>query len=381
MAAIVGIGHTDYTSKSGRSTLALAAEACQLAVEDAGLTLDTIDGIGTFHLNDSTSTGAVATATGVPQLTWTLDWLAGGNAPAALIGQAAAAIDRGEANAIVCFRSMNGRSGRRLGGSGFEPAAGGAAQYYQPMGLSSYPQRMAMWCRRHMIKHGTTQEQLGAVAMSARDYASKNERAMQRTPLTMDDYLDSRWIVEPLRLLDICLESDGACAVVVASDAVAQGCRPSPISILSAASFAGSGPGLDLGDLLTWDDLTTNYCRGLAPRLFGQAGVTPEDVDVAEIYDCFTFTVLLTLESLGFFDPGDAGEYFENGGGQLGSPLPVNTNGGLLSEAYIHGMNTVYEAVEQLRGDAGPRQVQGAKVALVTSGAWTIGSGLILGRQ
>jgi acetyl-CoA acetyltransferase len=203
---------------------------------------------------------------------------------------------------------------------------------------------------------------------------------MQRVPLTMDAYLESRWIVEPFRLYDICLETDGACAVVVASDDVARSCRTTPVSVLSWGLFGGAGPGLDLGDLLEWDDLTHNYGRGLADGLFGRAGISMSDVDVAEIYDCFTFTILLTLESLGLFAPGEAGAYFESGGGRLGSELPVNTHGGLLSEAYIHGMNTVYEAVEQLRGDAGERQVEDAEVALVTSGAMTIGSGMILGR-
>jgi acetyl-CoA acetyltransferase len=235
-----------------------------------------------------------------------------------------------------------------------------------------------MWCRRHMVRYGTTSEQLGHVAVEFRKNAARNERAMKRQPITLADHQASRMIVDPFHLLDICLESDGACAVLVTSAERARDLRHKPVYIMGAAYGGGPNQGDDLFDAIRWPDHTQNFTKYIADELWSSAEVSPDDVDVAEIYDCFTYTVIMGLEGLGFCPPGEGGRFVEDGGIAFESKLPVNTHGGLLSEAYIHGFNHVFEAVEQLRGTAGPRQVADAEIALTTAGAMTCGSALVL---
>jgi acetyl-CoA acetyltransferase len=231
-----------------------------------------------------------------------------------------------------------------------------------------------------MVKYGTTTKQLGAVAVTCRGNACLNERAMMRTPMTMEDYEKAPVIAEPFRVFDCCLQSDGACAVVVTSAERAKELKQKPVYIMGAAE--GSGPygrGGMWGNY--WPDHAECYAKYVAPDLFNMAGVTPRDIDVAEIYDCFTYSVIVQLEDFGFCKKGEGGAFVEGGRIQLGGELPINTCGGLLSEAYIHGLNLVVEAVSQLRGDAGSRQVKDAEIALVTAGgAATTGSALILRR-
>jgi acetyl-CoA acetyltransferase len=239
---------------------------------------------------------------------------------------------------------------------------------------------MAMWCRRHMIRYGTTAEQLGEVAVTCRANATLNSRAMQRDPMTMDDYMASRFIVEPFRLLDICLESDGACAVLVTSADRAKDMAKPPVYVMGAAYGGGPNQGEDLFDAIRWPEHAENYAKYIAEDLWGGAGVSPKDVDVAEIYDCFTYSVLMQLEGLGFCNEGEGGSFVQGGRIARDGELPINTHGGLLSEAYIHGFNHVIEAVSQLRGDAGERQVRDAEIALTTAGAMTCGSAMVLRR-
>jgi acetyl-CoA acetyltransferase len=309
-----------------------------------------------------------------------LDWLGGGNVASAVVGAADAVIRAGQAHTVIVYRAMNGRSGRRLGGTGEALDTSGAREFMVPVGWTTYPQHIAMWCRRHMECYGTTSEQLGRVALVSRQHAGLNPHAQQREPLTLEAYLDSPMIVEPFRLLDICLETDGACALVVTSVERAQHLARPPVGILSCAYGGRRAPGTDLDDDLAWPEMSANFTGAIRDRLFGQAGVTVADIDVAEIYDCFTYSVLMALEGLGFVGPGEAGPYVEQPSSLvLGGDMPVNTHGGLLSEGYIHGLNHVVEATRQLRGEATGRQVDGAEVALVTGGAMTVGSGLILG--
>jgi len=230
-----------------------------------------------------------------------------------------------------------------------------------------------------MEKYGTKQEHLAAIAISQRESALLNERAIQRKPLTLQDYMASRVIAEPFHLFDMSLETDGACALLVTSAPRARNCRKKPVYVRSAGHFGKATVADPMwADAFLWPDLTENYTRFLAPRLYEEAGLKPEDVDVAEIYDCFTYTVLMALEGLGFCKKGEGGPFAASGATGLKGKIPVNTNGGMLSEAYIHGMNTVAEAVMQLRGECGKRQVPNAEVAFVTSGATTIGSACIL---
>lgn len=377
--AICGIGATAYTKQSNRTVLDLATEAVGKAIADAGLARSDIDGLVSFQFNDSVPGIAVATNLGIPNVGHAVDYAAGGNGANLIVLAAAAAIEAGLAKTVVCYRAMNGRSGYRLGG-GRDFDARGITQYTAPFGWITYPQAMAMWCRRHMVKYGTTAEQLGHVAVMQRANAEANPRAMQRKKLTMDDYFNSRAIVDPFRLYDICLESDGACAVVVTSAERARDLPHPPVYIMGGAYGGGPNQGDDLFDAIRWPDHVRNYAHYIAADLWGSAGIGPQDIDLAEIYDCFTYSVVMQLEGLGFCVEGEGGPFVASGTIDRGGRMPVNTHGGLLSEAYIHGFNHVLEAVEQLRGAAGPRQVPGAEIALTTAGAMTCGSAMVLRR-
>lgn len=374
---IAGIGQTAFSKASGRTVLDLASEACVRAADDAGVPLDEIDGLVSFYFNDSVPAIAVASSLGIPSAMYAVDYSGGGNSANLIVLAAAAAIEAGLAKNVLCYRAMNGRSGFRLGG-GREFTARGPTQYTAPFGWITYPQAMAMWCRRHMIRYGTTSEQLAAVAITCRDNAALNDRAMQRQPIMLDDYMKSRMIVEPFRVLDICLESDGACAVLVTSRDRARDLKHRPVHIMGGAYGGGPNQGDDLFDALRWPDHAHNYAKYIAADLWASAGVGPRDIDVAEIYDCFTYSVLMQLEGFGFCGEGEGGPFVQNGRISRSGELPINTHGGLLSEAYIHGLNHVLEAVRQLRGDAGDRQVEGAEIALTTAGAMTCGSAMVL---
>jgi acetyl-CoA acetyltransferase len=377
--AIVGIGCTRYSKGSGTTVLDLAVDACSKAIGDAGLARADVDGLVSYNFGDSVPGIAVATSLGIPQAGYAVDFAGGGNAANLIVLSAAAAIEAGLAETVVCFRAMNGRSGFRLGG-GRELRAEGVTQFTAPFGWITYPQAMAMWCRRHMVRYGTTAAQLGSIAVGSRANATLNPRAMQREPITIEDYLASRPIVDPFRMLDICLETDGACAVVVTSAERARDLAQAPAYIMGGAYGGGPQQGDDLFDCIRWPDHTRNYSHYIRDDLWRSAGIGPNDVDVAEIYDCFTYSVIMQLEGFGFCPEGEGGPFVAEGRIARDGTLPVNTHGGLLSEGYIHGFNHVYEAVEQLRGRAGARQVEGAEIALTTAGAMTCGSAMILRR-
>jgi acetyl-CoA acetyltransferase len=219
-----------------------------------------------------------------------------------------------------------------------------------------------MQARAYLDAYDVTPEDLGSVAITQRNYAQLSPRAMMRKPLTMEEYLSSRWVVEPLRLFDCCLETDAAVALVVTSAERARDLARPPV-LISAASY-GSGQTLFSNGN---QDITTSAAAALAPRLFEMAGLTPADVDVAELYDAFTPLVLVQLEDYGFCAKGEAAAFVTDGQTAPGGRLPVNTHGGHLSEGYVHGLNHAAEAVTQLRGEAGARQVPDATVALSTA--------------
>lgn len=375
--AIVGIGYTRFTANSGTTVLNLALEACRNAVLDAGIDMSEVDGVISFNFGDSVPSMAVSTGLGLPAVRYAVEFSSGGNAASLIVQTAVAAIEAGLATNVLCFRAMNGRSGFRLGG-GRDLNSRGITQYTAPFGWITYPQAMAMWCRRHMVRYGTTSVQLGSIAVTCRRNAVLNERAMMREPISLDDHQASRMIVEPFHLLDICLESDGACAALVTSAERAKDLRRKPVYIMGAAYGGGPNQGDDLFDSIRWPDHAHNYAKYIAGDLWRSAGIEPNDVDVAEIYDCFTYSVIMQLEGLGFCKEGEGGDFVQSGRIDRDGELPVNTHGGLLSEAYIHGFNHVIEAVEQLRGASGARQVPGVKIALTTAGAMTCGSALIL---
>jgi acetyl-CoA acetyltransferase len=360
--AIVGIGATELSKDSGVSTLTLACRAILAAIEDAGLQPGDVDGIATHRVGDSVLPGVLAQALGIRDLRWYLDQFGGGSTSCSIVGQAALAVHAGLADAVVCYRAINARSEFRMGGIGRPLVDAVETQYQVPYGYFVPPQQFAMAARQHMLRYGTTHEQLGAVAVAQRAHAGDNERAMMREPITLDDYLASRWVVEPFRLLDCCLETDGAVAVVLTHAERARDLRRRPVLIRGAAW--GSGFTLYSNQQ---PDLTVTPAASMARRLWSLSGLGPSDVDVAELYDCFSYTVVVQLEDYGFCPKGEGGAFVESGATRLGGSLPVNTHGGFLSEGYVHGLNHVSEAVSQLRGDAGARQVAGAEVALCTA--------------
>jgi acetyl-CoA acetyltransferase len=375
-AAVVGVGYTPFSRASGRSVLSLAAEAVAAAVGDAGLQLADVDGMGSFMVtDDSVPCVAVSSALGFGPLRTVLDLQLGGQAPCHLVWQAAQAVARGDAEVVVVYRALNGRSGARVGSMQF---AGMGGQYRYPIGYGAYLMYVGMWARRFLFETGQGPEDLGAVAVGQRRYAESNERAVRRQPLDLQAYLAEPLVVEPFRRSDCTVEVDGACAVVVTSLERARDLAHPPAVLASGCYRAGPRPGLDIGDHLMWEDYTRNYTTWLRRELFDRAGVGPLDVEVAEIYDCFTSTVLMGLEGLGLCGRGESGAFVRSGACALDGRLPTNTGGGLLAEGYLHGMNTVAEAVLQVQGRGGVRQAPRHDVAVVTSGALMDGSALIL---
>jgi acetyl-CoA acetyltransferase len=375
-AAVAGVGYTGFTRASGRSVLSQATEACRAAIADAGLQPADVDGIVTFSvMHDSVPAQSVATALALPQLRFAVDADLGGQAPCYLTWMAAMAVETGRAANVLVFRALNGRSGPRVGTMQFH---GMGAQFRYPIGYDAYLMYVAMWAQRFLFETGQGAEDLGAVAVAQRAYAERNERAFRRRPLTLDEYLAAPYVVDPYRADDCTVEVDGACAVLVTSTERARDLPHPPAVVASGAYRAGPRSGLDIGDHLLWDDYTRNYTSHLRDELFAAAGLRPADVQLAQIYDCFTSTVLIGLEGLGLAERGGSGALIRSGATGPGGSLPVNTHGGLLAEGYLHGMNTVAEAVLQVQGRAGDRQVAGHDVCAVTSGALMDGSALIL---
>jgi acetyl-CoA acetyltransferase len=341
----------------------LAARAVKSAVADAGLELSDVDGLATFGTNDSIGPNVLAQALGVTSMSYYLDHWYGGSVSVSILGQAALAVSAGVADCVVCYRALNGRSGVRLNGSsGSQGRQPWDMNFKASGGVMAPSQEIALAARAHMVRYGTVNEDFGRIAILSRTNALDNERAMMRTPMTMDDYLESRWIVDPFRKFDCCLETDGAVAVAVVSAERARG-LPHRAALIQGAAWGGGVSVVNNGTT----DLSDSPARFIAPRLYDAAGVGPTDIDFAELYDCFTYNVLSQIEGYGFAEPGGVPAMLADGAfDRSGGSLPLNTNGGLLSEGYIHGMNHVYEAVQQLRGDAGERQVQRHDVALVT---------------
>lgn len=384
--AIAGIGETAYTRNSGMSDLGLAVQACERALADAGLTAADVDGLIRNDF-DNVPHNDLADALGTPNITYFGINGTGGSAPPAQVAQAVAAIESGQATTVLVYRSINGRSGnnryglasRDLGGPAVVGGNGSYDEYFGPYGLAVAGQTYAMVARRHMIEYGTTEEQLGSIALVCRERANANPRAMMHDrTMTMDDYKQSRMIADPLHLFDYCLETDGACAVVVTSaERAADGAKP-PVLIRAVAMGTGPGPKGGIIHPVLWRDTYTTFpSKQVADTLYARAGLGPEDVDTAQIYDCFTITTLVQLEDYGFCEKGEGGPFAASGALDLGGSLPINTSGGHLSEGYIHGLNHVLEGVRQVRGES-TGQVDGAATVLVTGGSPPATSALIL---
>lgn len=374
--AIVGIGQTDFSKDSGRTEAKLAAQAIVAAATDAGLDVSEIDGLVKFT-QDSNSEVSLISNLGIKNLRYFGEIGYGGSAHCSVIGHAAMAITLGMADTVVCFRALNERSGRRFGLAKTGDAVGNVEAFTDPFGMLSPAQRFAMFARRHMIEYGTTSEQFGHVAVTARANAQRNPNAMMYgRPLTLEEHQASRLIADPLRMFDCCLESDGAVAVIVTSAERARDLRQRPAYIMGASQ--GTGP--DPNGIVFRPDLAHSEAELTARDVYKVAGVSSGDVDVAQFYDHFSPFVIFALEAYGFCDIGEGGPFVAEG--NISWPdgrIPVNTHGGNLSEAYMHGMGHVLEAVRQIRGTS-TSQVEGAEIALVGSAVAQLSSALILRR-
>ncbi|MFJ6720707.1 lipid-transfer protein [Streptomyces sp. NPDC091259] len=372
-AAIVGIGATEFSKDSGRSELKLAVEAVQAALDDAGLVPADVDGMVTFTM-DTNPEITVAQAAGIGELSFFSRVHYGGGAACATIQQAALAVATGVAEVVVCYRAFNERSGRRFG-SGVqqrEPSAEGAALGWSlPWGLLTPASWVAMAAQRYLHAYHLTPKAFGHVAVTGRRHAANNPAAyFHGKPITLADHTASRWIVEPLRLLDCCQETDGGQALIVTSADRARSLRQTPAVITAAAQGAGSRQ--EAMTSFYRDDLTgLPEMDVVARQLWRTSGLRPSDIDVGILYDHFTPFVLMQLEEFGFCGPGEAADFV------AADALPLNTHGGQLGEAYLHGMNGIAEAVRQLRGTS-VNQISGAVHSLVTAGTGVPTSGLIL---
>jgi acetyl-CoA acetyltransferase len=381
-AAIVGIGETEFSKDSGRSELRLAVEAVSAALEDAGLTPADVDGMCAFSM-DNVPEIEVNRTLGGGDLKFFSRVHYGGGAACGIILQAAMAVSTGVADVVVCYRAMNERSQQRFGigvqGRSPVPTVENAHfGWYAPYGLVTPASWVAMVARRYLHEYGASTEDFGRVSVADRRHAATNPRAwFYGQPITLEDHQASRWIVEPLRLLDCCQESDGAVAVVVTRAERARDLRQPPVLIAGAAQGAGAEQQMMTG--FYTDDIVGLPEMGLVARqLYADAGLGPDDIQTAIIYDHFTPFVLTQLEEFGFCGRGEAKDFVRDGHIELGGRLPINTHGGQLGEAYIHGMNGVSEAVRQVRGTA-VNQVADVEHVVITAGTGVPTSGLILG--
>jgi acetyl-CoA acetyltransferase len=368
-ACIVGIGESAYTRSregSGLTQLGIQLQASTRAIEDAGLTNNQIDGIMPFPALATAE--ELAASLGVEDLRFAATLHVGGAAPVAALQHAVMAVASRDANYILIPAGWNGYSGRRVheivvDDESAIPGGAIARDYYLPHGLTAPMQWYSLIARRHMHEFGTTAKQLGTIALAMRKHAQLNPNALMRgKPLTIEEYLASPMIADPYRLFDCCLETDAAAAVIVTTADRAHDLRRSPVYIMGVAE----GHPYPADDITNRADIFRIGLTSAAPRAFAAAGVTPADADFAQIYDCFTFEALQQLEEAGFCARGEGGAFVEDGRIELGGALPVNTHGGLLGEAHALGMNHVVEAVRQLRGEAGERQVTGAEIGVVT---------------
>lgn len=382
--AIAGIGETDYERGSDQSVLQLILSASMSAITDAGLTPRDVDAI--IPPPGFVAWDEIAAHLGIPDVRYTTTPQMGGASPTAALMSAALAISAGIAETVLIPIGWNGYSAlrprqdarpnkRRFSAAFFETVR----NYYAPYGLRSAPWWYSLYLQRYVSLYKVPPEAAGAVAVACRNHAQLSDKALMRDrPLTMADYLDSPYITEPLRKLDCCVETDCAAAVVVTSRERARDLPHDPVVLLGA----GEGHADPADELTNRRDALQLGLHRAAPRALAMAGVDAADVDFLQLYDCFTYVVLMQLEALGLAEPGGAAEFVADGAIELGGRYPLNTHGGLMSQGHCWGQNHVVEAVRQLRHEAGRSQVDGCRLGLVTGyGDLGDGSIAILGRD
>ena len=387
-AALTGIGQSVVGRRLERDPLELTLDACLAAIEDAGLTREQIDGLSTYPGAGSLAGGGFSGA-GVTEvqdaLRLNLDWYCGGPELPGQLGSvvnACIAVASGLATHVLCFRSVWESTaqggGRRAGiGAGGPSRVGGFMQWTLPYGAASAANWIAMFAQRHFHEFGTTREQLAWIALNARRNAAGNPAAIYRDPLTMEDYLGARMISTPFGLYDCDVPCDGATAVIVSHCDAARDLRRPPLRVEAVGSALRGRPSWD-----QFDDLTTMALRDASKMLWERTDLRPGDVDVAELYDGFSFIALAWLEALGFCGKGEGGPFIE-GGKRIArdGEIPLNTNGGQLSGGRLHGYGFLHEACVQLWGEGGERQVPGPpRVAVAAAGGGPLGSCLLLTR-
>jgi acetyl-CoA acetyltransferase len=371
-ACIVGVGETDYRrwgEIQDRNEFQLACESIVRAAADCGLPVSRIDGYATFA-DSPIHVGVLQLALGAPRMRFASSvWSGKGGASCGALAHAKMAVESGQAEYVAVVRSICQGQTRRYGQYSNERAY---SDLTGPFGLLSPAQGVALVLQRYAHEYGFEERHLAEVALICRDNAQRNPRAvMHGKPLTLDNYMASRRIADPLRLLDCCLETDGACALIVTTRERARDLQRKPVEILSAVN--GSGPGWGAGILGSHNMPAQTYLTGnqkeLAADLYAMSGLQPSDVDTVQFYDHFSGMVLISLEDFGFCEVGAAPSYVDEGHLRWPSgDMPMNTAGGSLSEAYVHGLNHVVEGVRQLRGES-TSQVMDARISLVTGGA------------
>ena len=381
-AAVAGIGLTDFSKNSGVSELSLAAQCIKAACDDAGLDPSAIDGLVTYTL-DSTDEIEVARAVGAADLSFYSQINYGGGAAVGTIAQAAMAVATGQATTVVCYRAMNGRSGKRMG----QGVSGDISSsdlihwsWYMPFGMLIPGSWIAMIANKYMHTYGVTREDLGRVAISQRNYALRNPRAYgYGKPLTMEDYLGSRPIAEPLCLYDFCQETDGGCAILITSTERARDLRQKP-AVIRGVTQASTRGQEQMTSFYRDDLLSLPEMEMAARRVYAMAGLGPDDIDAACLYDAFTSEIIMQLESFGFCARGEGKELVRAGGLDIDGRLPNNTHGGLISAGYIHGMNNIAEGVRLIRGTSTGQPEKSIEHVLVSSGVGVPTGAMILGQ-
>lgn len=350
--AIVGVGDTDYFAlyrnlDPERTREELAIQVLHQALDDAGLRLDQIDGLITTGTNFYPD---LCYRTGLRDVRFINEYTHAGRMCATALGQAAMAVHHGLANYVALVHSLNSRSARVTYGAGLK-----VDLYDNVFGMASPGALYALGFNRYLHLYGGRAEQLGAIAIAIRKHAARNPRAIMQTPITLEDYLNSRYIARPLHLFDYCLVNDGAVCYIVTSVERARDLKQRPVLITGIAGQA------TLREWYVAEDFWYSAAQRMAADLFGPTGLTVRDIDAVQVYDNFSVSVLWGLEGFGFCGQGEGLDWIQNGRIELGGELPVNTSGGMLSEAYLQGWNAHAEAVRQLRGQAGPRQVPNAE--------------------